>query len=177
MSIQTPISGINAAKFSSLANRIRLEASPSGMVEAACLVTASADDPPLAGSRPRRWRRSRRIVATKTAMNGLAKLPDHAMPPVLAGYGGLKRPPATSVRPMGIVKLHLGDKPSVGMTLEPMELKLQSSGAEKPANLGFLIHPPGDIGFARNADGIALILIAESAKQVIKLVIHLGNPG
>ena len=40
-----------------------------------------------------------------------------------------------------------------------------------------MIHPPGDIGFARNADGIALILIAESAKQVIKLVIHLGNPG
>jgi len=40
-----------------------------------------------------------------------------------------------------------------------------------------LIHPPGDMGFARNADGIALILIAESPKQVIKLVIHLGNPG
>ena len=40
-----------------------------------------------------------------------------------------------------------------------------------------MIHPPGDLGFARNADGIALILIAESAKQVIKLVIHLGNPG
>jgi hypothetical protein len=33
------------------------------------------------------------------------------------------------------------------------------------------------MGFARNADGIALILIAESPKQVIKSVIHLGNPG
>jgi hypothetical protein len=33
------------------------------------------------------------------------------------------------------------------------------------------------MGFARNADGIALILIAESIKQVIKSVIHLGNPG
>ena len=42
---------------------------------------------------------------------------------------------------------------------------------------GFLIHPPGDIGFARNADGIALILIAKSPKQVINLVIHLGNSG
>ncbi len=30
---------------------------------------------------------------------------------------------------------------------------------------------------ARRDDGIALILIAESPKQVIKLVIHLGNPG
>ena len=40
-----------------------------------------------------------------------------------------------------------------------------------------MIHPPGDIGFARCDDGIALILIAESPKQVIKLVIHLGNPG
>jgi hypothetical protein len=33
------------------------------------------------------------------------------------------------------------------------------------------------MGCARNADGIALILIAESTKQVIKLVIYLGNPG
>ncbi|MEF2559358.1 hypothetical protein VQ044_24945, partial [Aurantimonas sp. C2-5-R2] len=30
---------------------------------------------------------------------------------------------------------------------------------------------------ARRDDGIALILIAESPKQVIKLVIYLGNPG
>jgi hypothetical protein len=33
------------------------------------------------------------------------------------------------------------------------------------------------MGLARFDDGIALILITESPKQVIKLAIHLGNPG
>ena len=37
--------------------------------------------------------------------------------------------------------------------------------------------PPGDTGLARCDDGITLILIAESTKHVIKLEIHLGNPG
>ncbi len=37
--------------------------------------------------------------------------------------------------------------------------------------------PPGDTGLARCDDGITLILIAESTKYVIKLAIHLGNPG
>ncbi len=41
----------------------------------------------------------------------------------------------------------------------------------------FRIHPPGETGLARRDDSIALILIAESPKQVIKLVIYLGNPG
>jgi len=41
----------------------------------------------------------------------------------------------------------------------------------------FWVHPPGDAGLARCGVGIALILIAESTKQVIKLLIHLGNPG
>ena len=37
--------------------------------------------------------------------------------------------------------------------------------------------PPGETDSACRDDGIALILIAESLKQVIKLAIHLGNPG
>ena len=41
----------------------------------------------------------------------------------------------------------------------------------------FWIHPSGETDLARHDDGIALILIAESLKQVIKLAIHLGNPG
>jgi hypothetical protein len=41
----------------------------------------------------------------------------------------------------------------------------------------FWIHLPGDAGLARCDDSIALILIAESALHVIKLAIHLGNPG
>ena len=38
-------------------------------------------------------------------------------------------------------------------------------------------HPQGETGLTRRDDGIALILIAESPKKVIKLAIHLGNPG
>ena len=88
-----------------------------------------------------------------------------------------KKAPGNLGQAKGIVKLPVGDKPSVGGDLGTVELKLQSTVEIDRANGGFLIHPPGDIGFARNADGIALILIAESTKQVIKLVIHLGNPG
>ncbi len=40
-----------------------------------------------------------------------------------------------------------------------------------------MIHPPDDTGFACCDDGIALILIAESTTNVIKLVVDLGNPG
>jgi hypothetical protein len=35
----------------------------------------------------------------------------------------------------------------------------------------------GETGSAGNDDDIALIFIAELPKQVIKLAIHLGNPG
>ena len=38
-------------------------------------------------------------------------------------------------------------------------------------------HPQGETGLTRRDDGIALILIAESPKKVIKLAIHLENPG
>ena len=38
-------------------------------------------------------------------------------------------------------------------------------------------HPQGETGLTRRDDGIALILIAEPPKKVIKLAIHLGNPG
>ena len=40
-----------------------------------------------------------------------------------------------------------------------------------------LSHPQGETGLTRRDDGIALILIAEPPKKVIKLAIHLGNPG
>ena len=35
------------------------------------------------------------VVATKTAKEGLAELPDHAMPPVLAGTAVLEKTPGT----------------------------------------------------------------------------------
>jgi hypothetical protein len=39
------------------------------------------------------------------------------------------------------------------------------------------MHPPDETDLACRNDGIALILIAESLKQAIKMAIHLGNPG
>ena len=138
----------------------------------------AADDPPHGGITAQTVGVVHVIVATKTAINGLAKLPDHAMPPVLAGTAVLEKAPGNLGQAKGIVKLPVGDKPSVGGDLAwNRGTQASVDGRNRPANGGFLIHPPGDIGFARNADGIALILIAESAKQVIKLVIHLGNPG
>ena len=50
-------------------------------------------------------------------------------------------------------------------------------GQNRPSGEGFWIHPPDETDLARRDDGIALILIAESLKQVIKLAIHLGNLG
>ena len=53
----------------------------------------------------------------------------------------------------------------------------RGGGRNRPSNVAFRLHPPGETGLARHDDGIALNLIAESPKQVIKLVIHPGNPG
>ena len=51
------------------------------------------------------------------------------------------------------------------------------AGRNRPVNEDFWIHPPGDTALDRCDDGIALILIAELPKHVIKLATHPGNPG
>ncbi len=84
------------------------------------------------------------------------------MPPVLASTAVLENTPGNLGQAKGIVKLPIGEKSSVGSDLGTVELKLQSTGVT---------------GIARCDDGIALILIIKSPKQVIKLVIYLGNPG
>jgi len=67
------------------------------------------------------------VVATKTAKEGLAELPDHAMPPVLAGTTVLEKTPGNLGQAKGIVKLPIGQKSSVGSDLGTVELKLQST--------------------------------------------------
>ena len=67
------------------------------------------------------------VVATKTAKEGLAELPDHAMPPVLAGTAVLEKTPGNLGQAKGIVKLPIGEKSSVGSDLGTVELKLQST--------------------------------------------------
>ena len=87
----------------------------------------AADDPPHGGITAQTVGVVHVIVATKTAINGLAKLPDHAMPPVLAGTAVLEKAPGNLGQAKGIVKLPVGDKPSVGGDLGTVELKLQST--------------------------------------------------
>ena len=58
-----------------------------------------------------------------------------------------------------------------------LPVRASGGGRNRTYNEAFWIHPPGETGLARRDDGITLILIAESTKKVIKLAIHLGNPG
>ena len=53
------------------------------------------------------------IVPAKTAKNGLAELPDHAMPPVFAGTAILEKTPDNLGQAKGIVKLPIGEQSSV----------------------------------------------------------------
>ena len=53
------------------------------------------------------------IVPAKTAKNGLAELPDHAMPPVLAGTAILEKALGNPGQAKGIVKLPVGEQSGV----------------------------------------------------------------
>ncbi len=87
----------------------------------------AADDPPHGRIAAQTVGVIHVVVATKTAKNGLAELPDHAMPPVLAGTAVLEKALGNPGQAKGIVKLPVGDKPSVGSDFGTVELKLQST--------------------------------------------------
>ncbi len=53
------------------------------------------------------------VVAAKAPENGLAELPDHAMPPVLAGTTVLEKVLGNLGQAKGMVKLPIGEKSSV----------------------------------------------------------------
>ncbi len=53
------------------------------------------------------------VISSKTAKNGLAKLPDHAMPPVLAGTAVLEKSCSNLGQAKSIVKLSIGEQSSV----------------------------------------------------------------
>ena len=50
------------------------------------------------------------VVPAKASENGLTELPDHAMPPVLAGTAVLEKTPGHLGQAKGIVKLPVGEK-------------------------------------------------------------------
>ena len=69
-----------------------------------------------------------------TAKEGRAELPDHAMPPVLAGTDVLEKTPGNLGQAKGILKLPIGEKSSVGSDLGTVELKLQATVEIQPWN-------------------------------------------
>ena len=87
----------------------------------------AADDPPQGGITAQTVGVVHVVVAAKTAKHRLAELPDHAMPPVLAGTAVLEKTPGNLGQAKGIVKLPIGEKSSVGSDLGTVELKLQST--------------------------------------------------
>jgi len=72
------------------------------------------------------------VVATKTAKNGLAELPDHAMPPVLAGTTVGKNIASHLSKFNGGIKLSVGKQTGVSSDLGPVELKLESTVKIQP---------------------------------------------
>ncbi len=79
----------------------------------------------MAGSRPRR---SVSFTSSYPASeNGLAELPDQAMPPVLAGTAVLEKTPGNFGQAKNILKLPIGEQTSVGRASGTVKLKLQAA--------------------------------------------------
>ena len=73
----------------------------------------AADDPPHGGITAQTVGIVHVVVPAKASENGLAELPDQAMPPVLAGTAVLEKTPGNLRQAKGIVKLPVGEKSSV----------------------------------------------------------------
>ena len=86
------------------------------VIQAAMVVTTAPE-----------MRMVRTVPAAGTAKHRLAELPDHAMPPVLAGTAVLEKIPGNPDQAKGIVKLPIGEKPAVRGDLGTVKLKLQAA--------------------------------------------------
>jgi hypothetical protein len=73
----------------------------------------AADDPPHSGIMAQTVGIVHVVVPTKASENGLAELPRHAVPPVLAGTAVLEKTPGNLGQAKGIVELPVGEKSSV----------------------------------------------------------------
>ena len=92
----------------------------------------AADDPPHGGITAQTVGVVHVVVATKTAKNGLAELPDHAMPPVLAGTTVGKNIASHLSKFNGGIKLSVSKQTGVRSDLGPVELKLESTVKIQP---------------------------------------------
>ncbi len=72
------------------------------------------------------------FIAAKTAKNGLAELPDHAMPPIPAGTVVLEKTPGNLGQAKGVVKLPVGEQSGVRGDLGTMEFKLEATDEIDP---------------------------------------------
>ncbi len=74
------------------------------------------------------------VVATRTAKNGLAELPDHAMPPVLAGTTVGNNIASHLSKVNGGIKLSASKQTGVSSDPGPVQLKLESTVKIQPWN-------------------------------------------
>ena len=76
----------------------------------------ATDDPPHGGIAAQTVGVVHVVVATKTAKEGLAELPDHATPPVLAGTAVLEKALGNPGQAEGIVKLPISGRSILVLT-------------------------------------------------------------
>ena len=67
------------------------------------------------------------VVPTKASENGLAELPDHLMPPVLAGTAVLENTSGNLGQAKSIIKLPVGEQSAVRCNPGTVELQLQAT--------------------------------------------------
>jgi hypothetical protein len=77
------------------------------------------------------------VVPAKASENGLAGLPDHAMPSVPAGPAVLEKTPGNVGQAKGIIQFPVRQQPGVGSDLGTVELELQPTVKIQPQNPSF----------------------------------------
>jgi hypothetical protein len=73
----------------------------------------AADDPTHGGITPQTVGIVDVVISAKASKDGLADLPDHAMPPILASTAVLKKLAGNVRQAKGMVKLPVSEQPSV----------------------------------------------------------------
>ena len=115
------------------------------------------------------------FITANASKQRLAELTRHAVPSILAGTAVLKDSPGNLCQAKGVIKLSIGEEPTVGGNLGTVELQLQSAVKIDPQRGLYCFHPPGDVRRVCSDVRMTLILIAESYGRRMKYRIYLGN--
>ena len=117
------------------------------------------------------------FITANATKQRLAELTRHAMPSVLASTAVLKNITGNLGQAKGVIKLSIGEKPTVGGNLGNREIPASVGGQNRPSKRAFCFHPPGDVRCVCSDVCMTLILIAESVNNITKSVIYMGNRG